>query len=492
MNIACKITSKLIYCAFMHPNVSQINLSRHLHAICIPNIYAMKMFKPTVMQKRTNVKEVYERDRPHVNIGTIGHVDHGKTTLTSAITKVLARRKLAVEKDYEQIDNAPQEQARGITINVAHVEYKTPRRHYGHTDCPGHADYIKNMITGTSQMDGAILVVAATDGCMPQTREHLLLAKQIGITHLVVFVNKVDAADLEMTELVEMEIREVLTEMGFDGMNTPFVHGSALCAMEGRDPKIGEEAVLKLLEEIDRYIPEPVRDLDKPFLFPIEHIYSITGRGTVCTGKIERGKCKRGDPVEIIGHNKTIKSIISGCETFHKTLVEGQAGDQVGILVKGVKKDDVRRGMAIIKPGSLKQHDHVMAQLYLLTKEEGGDIQPIVNYSVAHIFSRTWDTHCTINLPNLSERDMIMPGEDGQICLRFTKPMVVEQGQRFTFRINNITLGTGVVSSILQNISESERLALADGKKSILRYDEKIAAKKAKEAEKLAKQQKAA
>lgn len=277
-------------------------------------------------------------------MGTIGHVDHGKTTLTAAITKVLADKKLAEAKKYAEIDNAPEEKARGITINVAHIEYQTDARHYGHTDCPGHADYIKNMITGAAQMDGAIMVVAATDGVMPQTREHLLLAKQIGVQHLVVFINKVDAADKEMVELVEMEIRELLTEMGFDGENVPIVSGSALCALEGKNPEIGSEAVIKLLNEIDNYIPTPEREFDKPFLLPVEHTYSIPGRGTVVTGRLERGTLKKGAECEFVGYNKVMKSTITGIEMFHQILEEARAGDQLGALVRGVKRDDVRRG----------------------------------------------------------------------------------------------------------------------------------------------------
>lgn len=277
-------------------------------------------------------------------MGTIGHVDHGKTTLTAAITKVLSDKKLADVKRYQDIDNAPEEKARGITINVAHIEYQTESRHYGHTDCPGHADYIKNMITGAAQMDGAILVVAATDGVMPQTREHLLLAKQIGVEHLVVFINKVDAADKEMVELVEMEIRELLTQMGFDGDKVPIVTGSALCALEGKNPDIGAESVLKLLQEVDSYIPTPIRELDKPFLLPVEHVYSIPGRGTVVTGRLERGVLKKGNDCEFVGFSKVLKSTVTGVEMFHQILEEAQAGDQVGALVRGVKRDDIKRG----------------------------------------------------------------------------------------------------------------------------------------------------
>lgn len=291
---------------------------------------------------------MFERSKPHCNVGTIGHVDHGKTTLTAAITKVLADQKLAEAKKYADIDNAPEEKARGITINVAHIEYQTENRHYGHTDCPGHADYIKNMITGAAQMDGAILVVAATDGVMPQTREHLILAKQIGVNHIVVFINKVDAADQEMVELVEMEIRELMTEMGFNGDKVPVIHGSALCALESKSPEIGSEAILKLLKEIDSYIPTPVRELDKPFLLPVEHVYSIPGRGTVVTGRLERGVIRKGAECMFVGYNKKIKSAVTGIEMFHQILEEAQAGDQLGALVRGLKRDEVKRGMFMV------------------------------------------------------------------------------------------------------------------------------------------------
>nr|CAI5831936.1 unnamed protein product [Callosobruchus analis] len=308
-------------------------------------VKVIQVVVPQHQRRLYSEKKVFERNKPHCNVGTIGHVDHGKTTLTAAITKVLADQKLAKLRQYADIDNAPEEKARGITINVAHIEYQTENRHYGHTDCPGHADYIKNMITGAAQMDGAILVVAATDGVMPQTREHLLLAKQIGVKHVVVFINKVDAADKEMVELVEMEIRELLTEMGFDGENIPIISGSALCALEGKSPEIGSEAILKLLKEIDSYIPTPVRELDKPFLLPVEHTYSIPGRGTVVTGRLERGVLKKGMECEFVGYNKTLKSTVTGVEMFHQILEEAQAGDQLGALVRGLKRDDIKRGV---------------------------------------------------------------------------------------------------------------------------------------------------
>ncbi|KAF5279622.1 hypothetical protein FQA39_LY18262 [Lamprigera yunnana] len=408
-------------------------------------------------------KKVYERTKPHCNVGTIGHVDHGKTTLTAAITKVLSDQKLAEAKKYADIDNAPEEKARGITINVAHIEYQTENRHYGHTDCPGHADYIKNMITGAAQMDGAILVVAATDGVMPQTREHLLLAKQIGVDHIVVFINKVDAADSEMIELVEMEIRELMTEMGFDGDNIPVISGSALLALDGKDAEIGTKAVLKLLEEVDKNIPTPIRELDKPFLLPVEHVYSIPGRGTVVTGRLERGVIKKGAECEFIGYTKKIKSTISGIEMFHKILEEAQAGDQLGALVRGVKRDDLRRGMVMCKPGSVKSIDHIEAQVYVLSKEEGGRTKPLTSFIQLQMFSRTWDSSCQVIVP---DKEMVMPGEDSKLILKMLKPMVLEQGQRFTLRDGHITLGTGVVTKVLPVLTETERQAITEGKKA--------------------------
>jgi len=408
-------------------------------------------------------KKVFQRSKPHCNVGTIGHVDHGKTTLTAAITRVLSEKELAESKEYSDIDNAPEEKARGITINVAHIEYQTENRHYGHTDCPGHADYIKNMITGTSQMDGAILVVAATDGVMPQTREHLLLSKQIGINHIVVFINKIDAADQEMVELVEMEIRELMTEMGYDGDNVPVVKGSALCALDGKSPEIGEEAVLKLLEEVDKHIPTPIRDLDKPFLMPVESVYSIPGRGTVVTGRLERGTVKKGNECEFHGYNKHFKSTITGIEMFHQILDEAQAGDQMGALVRGIKREEIRRGMVMCKPGTVKSNDQIEAQVYILTKEEGGRTKPFTSYFQLMMFSRTWDCSAQVLIPG---KDMVMPGEDAKLHLKLLKPMVLEQGQRFTLRDGCLTLGTGVVTKVLPSLTEDERMQLQEGKKA--------------------------
>uniref|UniRef100_A0A3Q1H9K8 Elongation factor Tu, mitochondrial n=1 Tax=Anabas testudineus TaxID=64144 RepID=A0A3Q1H9K8_ANATE len=360
-------------------------------------------------------KKTYSREKPHVNIGTIGHVDHGKTTLTAAITKVLADSGGARYKKYEDIDNAPEEKARGITINASHVEYTTANRHYAHTDCPGHADYVKNMITGTAQMDGCILVVAATDGQMPQTREHLLLSRQIGVEHIVVFINKADAVeDKEMLELVEIEIRELLTEFGYDGENTPVVIGSALCALENKQPELGLNAVMKLLEIVDSYIPLPKRELEKPFLLPIEGVYSIPGRGTVVTGTMERGIIKKGDDCEFVGHNRNFKSVVTGVEMFHKSLDQAEAGDNLGALVRGLKREDVRRGMVMCKPGSIMPHQKVKAQ------------------------------------------EMVMPGEDTSLFLTLRQPMVLEKGQRFTLRDGNKTIGTGLVTDIMTLTDEDQ------------------------------------
>ncbi|XP_029462972.1 elongation factor Tu, mitochondrial isoform X2 [Rhinatrema bivittatum] len=394
-------------------------------------------------------KKIFVRDKPHVNVGTIGHVDHGKTTLTAAITKILAEAGGAKFKKYEDIDNAPEEKARGITINASHVEYTTANRHYAHTDCPGHSDYVKNMITGTAQMDGCILVVAATDGQMPQTREHLLLAKQIGVEHVVVFVNKADAVeDKEMLDLVELEIRELLTEFGYDGENTPVIIGSALCALENRNPELGVSSIMKLLDSVDNYIPLPTRELDKPFLFPIEAIYSIPGRGTVVTGTLERGIIKKGDDCEFIGHNKNLRSIVTGIEMFHQSLERAEAGDNLGALVRGLKREDVRRGMVMSKPGSIKPHQKIEAQIYILSKEEGGRHKPFVTNFMPVMFSLTWDMACRVILP--PNKELVMPGEDTSLTLTLRQPMVLEKGQRFTLRDGNKTIGTGIVTNILE------------------------------------------
>ncbi|EDQ91962.1 uncharacterized protein MONBRDRAFT_35764 [Monosiga brevicollis MX1] len=410
----------------------------------------------------------FDRSKPHCNIGTIGHVDHGKTSLTAAITKVLAESNLAEFKGYADIDRAPEERVRGITISTAHVEYQTENRHYAHMDCPGHADYIKNMITGAAQMDGAILVVSATDGQMPQTREHLLLAKQVGVGHLVVFINKADMIDdPELLELactfhfalttfhwcargnrqVEVEIRELLGTYGFDEDETPVITGSALCALEDKSPEMGREAILKLMEAVDNWIPTPVRDLDKPFLMPVENAFSISGRGTVVTGKIERGIVKKGDEVEIIGYGKNIKTTITGLEMFHKDLTEGQAGDNLGALCRGIKREDATKGMVMCAPGSVKCHRKFQSQLYVLSKEEGGRHTPFVNGYRPQLFTRTGDITCTIQLP---EGKMVMPGEDAALEVELITELALEEGQRFTVREGNKTVGTGIVSKIIE------------------------------------------
>ncbi|KAK7864768.1 hypothetical protein R5R35_012264 [Gryllus longicercus] len=462
--MASLMTSRVIFNPVLRKTVKLI-FSKELrnYQCCIrANKYALPVIN--YVRLYASEKKVYSREKPHCNVGTIGHVDHGKTTLTAAITKVLADKRLAEAKGYTDIDNAPEEKARGITINVAHVEYATDSRHYGHTDCPGHADYIKNMITGTAQMDGAILVVAATDGAMPQTREHLLLAKQIGVNHIVVFINKVDAADKEMVELVEMEIRELLSEMGYDGDNIPVIQGSALCALEGKNPEIGAQAILKLLDEVDKHIPTPVRELDKPFLLPVENTYSIQGRGTVVTGRLERGILKKGMECEFVGYNKVLKTTVTGVEMFHQILEEAQAGDQVGALVRGVKRDDVKRGMVMCKPGTVKACDQVEAQVYILTKEEGGRSRPFTSFIQLQMFSRTWDCASQVTIPD--NKEMVMPGEDTKLVLRLMRPMVLEKGQRFTLRDGSLTLGTGVITNILPALTDKERQSLTEGKKA--------------------------
>eukprot|EP01147_Barroeca_monosierra_P007959 gene7959-705_t len=389
----------------------------------------------------------FSREKLHVNIGTIGHVDHGKTTLTAAITKVLADSGLAKYTGYSDIDKAPEERVRGITIATAHVEYETKNRHYAHLDCPGHADYIKNMITGAAQMDGAILVVSATDGQMPQTREHVLLAKQVGIERVVVYINKADMVeDDELLELVEMEIRELLSSYGYDGDETPVITGSALYAIEERDPTRGSESILKLMDAVDNWIPDPIRELDKPFLMPVENSFSISGRGTVVTGKVERGVVKKGDEVEIIGYGKSFKTVVTGIEMFHKQLDQGQAGDNLGALCRGLKRDDVRKGQVMCKPGTVKSHSKFQTQLYVLSKEEGGRHTPFVDGYRPQLFSRTGDVTCTIQLP---EGKMVMPGEDATCEVELITDIPLEEGQRFTVREGHRTVGTGIVSKII-------------------------------------------
>ncbi|KAJ1674219.1 translation elongation factor Tu [Spiromyces aspiralis] len=396
--------------------------------------------------------KVFNRDKPHVNIGTIGHVDHGKTTLTAAITKVLSSEGSAEFKDYSEIDKAPEEKARGITISTAHVEYETKARHYAHVDCPGHADYSKNMITGAAQMDGAIIVVSATDGQMPQTREHLLLAKQVGIKNIVVFINKADAIDdPEMLELVEMEMRELLSEYGFDGEATPIVSGSALCALEGRNPELGADAIKKLMQAVDEWIPTPERDLEKPFLMPIEDIFSIAGRGTVTTGRVERGVVNKGQEVEIVGFGPSFKTIITGIEMFHKQLDRGEAGDNMGALLRGVKREQLRRGQVMAAPGTIRPHKNFIAQLYILTKEEGGRHTPFHSNYRPQMFVRTCDVTCILNhLDNAEDPDaMVMPGDNVTMKGELLSEVAIEKGQRFTIREGGRTVGTGVITELL-------------------------------------------
>jgi elongation factor Tu len=392
-------------------------------------------------------KEVFVRDREHINVGTIGHVDHGKTTLTAAITKVLAKKGLAQERTYESIDNAPEERERGITINVSHVEYMTEKRHYAHIDCPGHADYVKNMVTGAAQMDGAILVVAATDGPKAQTREHILLARQVGVPYIVVFLNKVDLVDdEELLELAEMEIRDLLNFYGYPGDTTPIIRGSALGALNG-DPK-WEAKILELLDVLDNYIPTPQRITDKPFLMPIEDVVSITGRGTVVTGRIERGKIKLNDPVDIVGlREEKLTSVVTGIEMFRKTLEEGLAGDNVGLLLRGIEKNQVRRGMVVCAPNTVTPHKRFKAEVYILTKEEGGRHTPFTTNYRPQFFFRTADVTGAIKLPE--NVPMVMPGDNVSIEVELIYPVAIEKGLRFAIREGGKTIGAGQVTEIL-------------------------------------------
>ena len=392
-------------------------------------------------------KESFDRSKPHVNIGTVGHVDHGKTTLTAAITKVLADKGLADKLDFEQIDNAPEEKERGITINTAHVEYQTDNRHYAHVDCPGHADYVKNMVTGAAQMDGGILVVAGTDGPMPQTREHILLARQVGVPALVVFINKVDLVDdAELLELVEMEIRELLNFYKFPGDDIPIVQGSALGALNGEAQWV--EKIMELMGHVDSYIPEPTRETDKDFLMPVEDVFSITGRGTVATGRIERGITNTGDAVDIIGMGaEDLKSTITGVEMFRKILDKGQAGDNAGLLLRGIEKTDIRRGMIICKPGSVNPHAHFKAEVYVLSKEEGGRHTPFFNKYRPQFYMRTTDVTGEIMLPDKVE--MVMPGDNLTIEVKLINKVALEQGLRFAIREGGRTVGAGQVTEIL-------------------------------------------
>jgi elongation factor Tu len=394
-------------------------------------------------------KEKFERKKPHCNIGTIGHVDHGKTTLTAAITKVLAESGGATFTAYDQIDKAPEEKARGITISTAHVEYETADRHYAHVDCPGHADYVKNMITGAAQMDGAILVVSAADGPMPQTREHILLARQVGVPALVVFMNKVDQVDdPDLLELVEMEIRELLSSYGFPGDEIPIVKGSALCALEGREDPIGKNAILELMTNVDAYIPQPERAIDKAFLMPIEDVFSISGRGTVVTGRVESGVVKVGEEVEIVGLRPTQKTTVTGVEMFRKLLDQGQAGDNVGALLRGTKREDVERGQVLAKPGSITPHTNFKCEAYILKKEEGGRHTPFFGNYRPQFYFRTTDVTGTVKLPDGVE--MVMPGDNVAMEVELIAPIAMDEGLRFAIREGGRTVGAGVVASIVK------------------------------------------
>ncbi len=392
-------------------------------------------------------KEKFERNKPHCNIGTIGHVDHGKTTLTAAITKVLAEAGGAEFSAYDQIDNAPEERERGITIATAHVEYETDKRHYAHVDCPGHADYVKNMITGAAQMDGAILVVNAADGPMPQTREHILLARQVGVPAIVVYLNKVDQVDdEELLELVEMEVRELLSSYEFPGDDIPIIKGSALAALEGRDDNIGKDSIMELMKQVDEYIPQPERPLDKPFLMPIEDVFSIEGRGTVVTGRVEQGIIKVGEEIEIVGIKDTTKTTCTGVEMFRKLLDEGQAGDNIGALLRGTKREEVERGQVLAKPGTIKPHTKFECEVYILTKEEGGRHTPFFANYRPQFYFRTTDVTGAITLPEGTE--MVMPGDNTKLTVELIAPIAMDEGLRFAIREGGRTVGAGVVSKV--------------------------------------------
>ena len=394
-------------------------------------------------------KGKFERTKPHVNVGTIGHVDHGKTTLTAALTKVGAERFGGEFKDYSAIDAAPEEKARGITISTAHVEYESPTRHYAHVDCPGHADYVKNMITGAAQMDGAILVCSAADGPMPQTREHILLSRQVGVPHIVVFLNKADMVDdAELLELVEMEVRELLSKYDFPGDDTPIIHGSARLALEGDQSEIGVPAILKLVDALDTFIPEPERDIDKPFLMPVEDVFSISGRGTVVTGRIERGVIKVGEEIEIVGIRPTQKTTVTGVEMFRKLLDQGQAGDNAGLLLRGTKRDDVERGQVLCKPGSITPHTDFEAEVYVLSKDEGGRHTPFFKGYRPQFYFRTTDITGAVELPEGVE--MVMPGDNIKMNVSLINPVAMDEGLRFAIREGGRTVGAGVVAKIIK------------------------------------------
>jgi len=394
-------------------------------------------------------KSKFERSKPHVNVGTIGHVDHGKTTLTAAITTILTKKFGGESKSYDQIDSAPEERARGITINTAHVEYETEKRHYAHVDCPGHADYVKNMITGAAQMDGAILVVSAADGPMPQTREHILLARQVGVPYIIVYMNKADMVDdAELLELVEMEIRELLSKYDFPGDDTPIIVGSALKALEGDESEIGAPSIYKLADALDSYIPEPERAIDGAFIMPVEDVFSISGRGTVVTGRVERGIIKVGDEIEIVGLKPTLKTVCTGVEMFRKLLDQGQAGDNVGVLLRGTKREEVERGQVLAKPGSIKPHTKFTAEIYVLSKDEGGRHTPFFPGYRPQFYFRTTDVTGSIELPAGTE--MVMPGDNVSVTVNLIAPIAMEDGLRFAIREGGRTVGAGVVAKVIE------------------------------------------
>lgn len=394
-------------------------------------------------------KSKYERTKPHVNVGTIGHVDHGKTTLSAALATVLSKKYGGEAKGYDQIDAAPEEKARGITINTAHIEYETAKRHYAHVDCPGHADYIKNMITGAAQMDGAILVVSAADGPMPQTREHILLARQVGVPYIIVYLNKCDMVDdAELLELVEMEVRELLSRYEFPGDDTPIIKGSAKLALEGDTSDLGEGSILKLADTLDSYIPEPKRAIDGTFLMPVEDVFSISGRGTVVTGRVERGIIKVGEEIEIVGIRETTKTTCTGVEMFRKLLDQGQAGDNIGVLLRGTKREEVERGQVLAKPGSIKPHSHFTGEIYVLSKDEGGRHTPFFNNYRPQFYFRTTDVTGAVELPK--DKEMVMPGDNVSITVKLISPIAMEEGLRFAIREGGRTVGAGVVSKIIE------------------------------------------
>jgi elongation factor Tu len=401
------------------------------------------------LEKLSMAKEKFSRTKPHVNVGTIGHVDHGKTTLTAAIATVLSAKFGGAAKSYDQIDNAPEEKARGITINTSHVEYETANRHYAHVDCPGHADYVKNMITGAAQMDGAILVVSAADGPMPQTREHILLARQVGVPYIIVFLNKCDMVDdAELLELVEMEVRELLSKYEFPGDDTPIIKGSAKLALEGDKGELGEKAIMNLVDAMDSYFPTPERAIDGAFLMPVEDVFSISGRGTVVTGRVERGVVKVGEEIEIVGIRPTVKTTCTGVEMFRKLLDQGQAGDNVGILLRGTKREEVERGQVLCKPGSIKPHTHFTAEVYVLSKDEGGRHTPFFNNYRPQFYFRTTDVTGAIELPG--DKEMVMPGDNVTITVKLINPIAMQEGLRFAIREGGKTVGSGVVVKIME------------------------------------------